>query len=161
MRAAVIHETGDPEVLRYEEAEPPEPGADEVLIRVRAASVNPADWKARRGFREQPLPAAASDPWDWFHLNAIKVDTNGNFLPDCDLTLTQANLECGAMANVNFGTTKINTTYDPNFLYARISNGLPAGQSGLPMPSFQTMLQPEEIWKIVAYIMSLSDVKDE
>jgi mono/diheme cytochrome c family protein len=52
-------------------------------------------------------------------------------------------------------------TYDPNFLYARISNGLPAGQSGLPMPSFQTMLQPEEIWKIVAYIMSLSDVKDE
>jgi NADPH:quinone reductase-like Zn-dependent oxidoreductase len=57
MRAVVIHETGDPEVLRYEEAEPPEPGADEVLIRVRAASVNPADWKARRGFREQPLPA--------------------------------------------------------------------------------------------------------
>src|SRR5205823_9925632 len=52
-------------------------------------------------------------------------------------------------------------TYDPNFLYARISNGLPAGQTGLPMPSFQTMLQPEEIWKIVAYIMSLSDVKDE
>jgi NADPH:quinone reductase-like Zn-dependent oxidoreductase len=57
MRAVVIHETGDPEVLRYEEAEPPEPDADEVLIRVRAASVNPADWKARRGFREQPLPA--------------------------------------------------------------------------------------------------------
>jgi mono/diheme cytochrome c family protein len=52
-------------------------------------------------------------------------------------------------------------TYDPNFLYGRISNGLPAGQTGLPMPSFQTMLQPEEIWKIVAYIMSLSDAKDE
>jgi NADPH:quinone reductase-like Zn-dependent oxidoreductase len=57
MRAAVIHETGDPEVLRYEEAEPPEPGADEVLIRVRAASVNPTDWKARRGSREMALPA--------------------------------------------------------------------------------------------------------
>ena len=57
MRAAVIHETGGPEVLRYEEAEPPEPGDGEVLIRVRAASVNPADWKARRGFRETPLPA--------------------------------------------------------------------------------------------------------
>jgi NADPH:quinone reductase-like Zn-dependent oxidoreductase len=57
MRAAVIHETGGPEVLRYEEAEPPEPGDGEVLIRVRAASVNPADWKARRGFREMPLPA--------------------------------------------------------------------------------------------------------
>jgi len=29
------------------------------------------------------------------------------------------------------------------------------------MPAFQTMLQPEEIWKIVAYIMSLSDAKDD
>ena len=57
MHAVVIHDTGGPDVLHYEEAEPPEPGADEVLIRVRAASVNPADWKARRGFREQPLPA--------------------------------------------------------------------------------------------------------
>jgi NADPH:quinone reductase-like Zn-dependent oxidoreductase len=57
MRAVVVHETGGPEVLHYEEAEPPEPGADEVLIRVRAASVNPTDWKARRGVREQPLPA--------------------------------------------------------------------------------------------------------
>jgi hypothetical protein len=37
---------------------------------------------------EQPLPAAASDPWDWFHLNAIKVDTNGNFLIDARDTWT-------------------------------------------------------------------------
>jgi hypothetical protein len=44
------------------------------------------------------------------------TDTNGNGIPDCNLTLTQANGECGAMANVNFGTTTINTTYDPNFL---------------------------------------------
>jgi len=27
-----------------------------------------------------PLPASASIPWDWFHLNAVKVDTNGNLL---------------------------------------------------------------------------------
>src|SRR2546428_11348323 len=52
-------------------------------------------------------------------------------------------------------------TYDPNFLYARISNGLLQGQRGLPMPAFQSMLPPEEIWKIVAYIMSLSDAKDD
>ncbi len=37
---------------------------------------------------EQPLPAAASDPWDWFHLNAVKVDTNGNFLIDARDTWT-------------------------------------------------------------------------
>jgi hypothetical protein len=31
---------------------------------------------------EQPLPASASTPWDWFHINAVKVDTDGNLLID-------------------------------------------------------------------------------
>ncbi len=31
---------------------------------------------------EQPLPASASTPWDWFHINAVKLDTNGNLLID-------------------------------------------------------------------------------
>jgi NADPH:quinone reductase-like Zn-dependent oxidoreductase len=57
MRAVVMHETGGPEVLRYEETERPEPADGEVLISVRAASVNPADWKSRRGFMETQLPA--------------------------------------------------------------------------------------------------------
>jgi NADPH:quinone reductase-like Zn-dependent oxidoreductase len=58
MRAIVIHETGGPEVLRDEEIERPEPADGEVLVRVRAASVNPADWKRRRGLMGvPPLPA--------------------------------------------------------------------------------------------------------
>jgi NADPH:quinone reductase-like Zn-dependent oxidoreductase len=56
MRAVVVHEPGGPDVLSYEEVEPPEPGEGELLVKVRATSVNPADWKARRGFREMQLP---------------------------------------------------------------------------------------------------------
>jgi NADPH:quinone reductase-like Zn-dependent oxidoreductase len=57
MQAVLIHETGGPDVLQLEEVERPEPGDGDVLIRVAAASVNPADWKYRRGTNEKPLPA--------------------------------------------------------------------------------------------------------
>jgi NADPH:quinone reductase-like Zn-dependent oxidoreductase len=57
MKAVVIHETGGVEVLSYEEIDQPEPGDGEVLIEVQAASVNPVDWKYRRGIAEKALPA--------------------------------------------------------------------------------------------------------
>jgi len=57
MRAVVIKETGDPDVLHFEEVDSPPVGDGEVLIRVQAASVNPVDWKQRRGFSETQLPA--------------------------------------------------------------------------------------------------------
>jgi NADPH:quinone reductase-like Zn-dependent oxidoreductase len=57
MQAVLIHETGSPDVLHYEEADRPEPGDGQVLIRVRAAAVNPTDWKSRRGLSETRLPA--------------------------------------------------------------------------------------------------------
>jgi hypothetical protein len=37
---------------------------------------------------EQPLPASASTPWDWFHINAIHIDTDGNLLIDARDTWT-------------------------------------------------------------------------
>jgi NADPH:quinone reductase-like Zn-dependent oxidoreductase len=49
MKAIVYHRYGSPDVLKCEEIEKPTPGDDEVLIRVRAASVNPADWRLMRG----------------------------------------------------------------------------------------------------------------
>jgi NADPH:quinone reductase len=43
MKAVRIHECGDVDVLNYEDVERPEPQAGEVLVRVRAAGVNPMD----------------------------------------------------------------------------------------------------------------------
>jgi NADPH:quinone reductase-like Zn-dependent oxidoreductase len=49
MKAIVYHQYGSPSVLGLREAEEPTPRADEVLVKVRAASVNPADWHLLRG----------------------------------------------------------------------------------------------------------------
>jgi hypothetical protein len=44
------------------------------------------------------------------------TDANGNFLPDCDLTLRAANGECGAMLNQNFGTNVPSYRPDPDWV---------------------------------------------
>ncbi|MEV1006176.1 NADP-dependent oxidoreductase [Streptomyces sp. NPDC049881] len=49
MRAISQRRFGGPEVLAAVETDVPAPGPDEVLVRVRAAGVNPADWKIRAG----------------------------------------------------------------------------------------------------------------
>jgi NADPH:quinone reductase-like Zn-dependent oxidoreductase len=56
MKAIRIHEDGGPEVLRYEDAPDPEPGSDDVLIQLRAASVNRLDLWVRRGLPSVPKP---------------------------------------------------------------------------------------------------------
>src|SRR5437762_2807283 len=49
MKAIVAHRYGPPESLRLEEAEMPAVEAEQVLVRVRASSVNPYDWHLMRG----------------------------------------------------------------------------------------------------------------
>lgn len=49
MKAIVYRRYGQPDVLALEELPRPEPGDDEVLIRVHAASVNAWDWDLLRG----------------------------------------------------------------------------------------------------------------
>jgi len=49
MKAAVRDRYGSPEIVELREIEKPTPADDEVLVRVRAASVNPADWYEMAG----------------------------------------------------------------------------------------------------------------
>ncbi len=49
MKAAVYSRYGPPDVVQIKDIEKPVPKDNEVLIRVRAASVNPADWHFMRG----------------------------------------------------------------------------------------------------------------
>jgi zinc-binding alcohol dehydrogenase/oxidoreductase len=56
MRAARIHEDGGPEVVVVEEAPDPVAGPGEVLVRLRAASLNHLDVWVRKGLPSVPKP---------------------------------------------------------------------------------------------------------
>jgi NADPH:quinone reductase-like Zn-dependent oxidoreductase len=56
MKAIRFHEEGGPEVLRYEDAPDPVPGPDEVLVELRAASLNHLDLWMRKGLPSVPKP---------------------------------------------------------------------------------------------------------
>jgi NADPH:quinone reductase-like Zn-dependent oxidoreductase len=58
MKAVRYHEYGDPSVLRYEDAERPEPAPGEVLVEVAATSFNPVDAGIRAGYLQQVFPVS-------------------------------------------------------------------------------------------------------
>jgi NADPH2:quinone reductase len=59
MNAVRVHQSGGPEVLRYEELPTPSPGPAEALVRLDAAGVNFVDIYQREGFYKMPLPFTA------------------------------------------------------------------------------------------------------
>jgi len=62
MKAVRVHAFGGPDVLKIEQTPRPEPGPGEVLIKVRAAGVNPVDWRVREGYNNHELPLIPG--WD-------------------------------------------------------------------------------------------------
>ena len=56
MKAVVLHEYGPPSKLKYEDFPDPRPGRGEVLVAVRAASINPIDFKMRSGVAKEHFP---------------------------------------------------------------------------------------------------------
>ncbi|EUJ33401.1 hypothetical protein MFLO_03685, partial [Listeria floridensis FSL S10-1187] len=56
MKAVIMNQYGDSQVLEYVEDFPkPELKADDVLIEVKAAAVNPIDWKMRQGYLKEMI----------------------------------------------------------------------------------------------------------
>ncbi|WP_223773744.1 NADP-dependent oxidoreductase [Streptomyces sp. 135] len=55
MKAISYSGYGGPEVLEYAEVRDPKVGPDSVLVKVRAAAVNPVDWKCREGYLDALL----------------------------------------------------------------------------------------------------------
>lgn len=49
MKAMVIRQYGSPEVLQYEDVEQPKIESKQLLVKVYATSINPIDWKTRKG----------------------------------------------------------------------------------------------------------------
>jgi NADPH:quinone reductase-like Zn-dependent oxidoreductase len=64
MKAAVIHEFGGPEVLKYEDYPDPAPGPGQVLVRLAAASINPVDLAWRQGARKDIISLPTVLGWD-------------------------------------------------------------------------------------------------
>jgi NADPH:quinone reductase-like Zn-dependent oxidoreductase len=58
MKAVTFTEYGGPEVLHVAEADEPHPGPGQIRIAVRAAGVNPLDWKARSGALRDVMPVS-------------------------------------------------------------------------------------------------------
>ena len=56
MKAARFSRFGGPEVLEIVDLPDPHPGPGEVRIAVRAAGINPSDWKKRKGLMDEALP---------------------------------------------------------------------------------------------------------
>ena len=56
MKAVIVREYGDVNELQYKETEQPQVAAGEVLVRIRATSVNPLDWKMRSGEAKEQFP---------------------------------------------------------------------------------------------------------
>ena len=61
MQAVRFHEYGGPEVLVLDQVSVPHPQRDQVLVRVVAADVNPADWHMRAGHYQKFMPLQL--PW--------------------------------------------------------------------------------------------------
>src|SRR6185369_14189902 len=76
MKAVVINRFGGPEVLEIQDVPKPEPGAGEILVRVRSTALNRADLLQRQGRYAAPPGAAQNIPGLEFAGEVAELGTN-------------------------------------------------------------------------------------
>jgi NADPH:quinone reductase len=76
MKAIVFEEHGGPEVLQVKELDDPRPGADEVLIRVKAFGLNHADTYMRSGVWSFGIPVLGIEA-----VGTVEEDASGSLAP--------------------------------------------------------------------------------
>ncbi|WP_225992124.1 NADP-dependent oxidoreductase [Actinomadura montaniterrae] len=126
MRAVRQDVLGGPEVLQLVEVERPEPGPTEVLVRVRAAGVNPTDWKHR----------------------STKI-----FLPDPPFTLGWD--VSGVVEKVGFGVT-LHKPGDEVFGMLRYPGGVGSHAEYVAAPSRTFVRKPDAIDHVQAGALPLA-----
>lgn len=97
MQAARIHQYGAEEVVQIESIPVPEPQADEVLVRVHAASVNPVDWAIRQGYLQAVTTLPMTLGWDVAG-EIVSVGSNISELKAGDEVYAMIRLRGGAFA---------------------------------------------------------------
>jgi putative PIG3 family NAD(P)H quinone oxidoreductase len=73
MQAIVLRGYGDPSVLQFEDIPSPQYGRDEILVDVRATSLNRADLLQRMGFYPDPFPSEVEVPGMEFSGRVVAV----------------------------------------------------------------------------------------
>ncbi|MFF0409962.1 NADP-dependent oxidoreductase [Kitasatospora sp. NPDC004745] len=77
MKAIAINRYGGPEVVEYTELPDPKVGPDSVLVQVRAAGVNPVDWKVREGALDGLLDAHFPMVMGWDAAGVVRAVGGG------------------------------------------------------------------------------------
>ncbi len=72
MKAVQINSFGDRTILELNNIDIPTPAANEVLIKVKSAAVNPVDWKIREGYLQPMLNHTLPLTWVGMYLVRLR-----------------------------------------------------------------------------------------
>lgn len=108
MKAVRFHAHGGPEVLRYEDAPDPVPGAGRATVRVRACALNHLDLWQRRGLDRVQIPLPHISGSD---VAGEVVDAGGGPVVTGARVLLQPGLSCGRCAMCTSGRDNLCADY--------------------------------------------------